>query len=188
MRPSTSMLHGTEVPNIIKLRGKSKRNSITILLDLGSIHNFLAIETAKKIGCKITKSAPMRIIVANDNYLMSRHTCHKFKWMIHRMEFEDSVRLVRLGGNDMILEGDWMKGHNLVLLDFVEYKVHVTHNGKRVKLKGIYSEVELRRMSTTRVKHLLKKGQAIWAHLFTLTAEEVEEHEQVHAVIQRVLK
>lgn len=63
------------------------------------------------------------------------------------MEFEDSVRLLRLGGNEMILGGDWMKKHNPVLLDFVEYKVEVTHKGKMVELKGIYSQGELRNMS-----------------------------------------
>lgn len=119
----------------------------------------------------------MRITVANGNYLMNRHTCHRFKWVIQGVEFEDSVRLVSRVGNDMILLGDWMKGHNPVLLVLLEYKVQVTHKGKRVELKGIYSQGELRSMSITGVKHLLKKGQAIWAYLFTVTAVEVEEHE-----------
>lgn len=30
-----------------------------------------------------------------------------------------------------------MKAHNLMLLDFIAYKVYVTHKGKKVKLKGI---------------------------------------------------
>ncbi|XP_075092472.1 uncharacterized protein LOC142172700 [Nicotiana tabacum] len=130
----------------------------------------------------------MRITVANGNYLMSRHTYHRFNWAIQGVEFEDSMRLVRLGGNDMILGGDWMKVHNPVLLDFIEYKVQVTHKGKRVELKGIYSQGELKSMSANGVKHLLKKGQAIWAHLFTLTTKEVREQEKVPAMIQQVLK
>lgn len=61
----------------------------------------------------------------------------------------------------MILGGDWMKGHNPILLDFIEYKVQVTHKGKRVELRGIYHQWELKSMTATGVKHLLKKGQAI---------------------------
>lgn len=41
------------------------------------------------------------------------------------------MRLIRLGGNEMILGGDWMKRHNLILLDFIEYKVEVTYKVKR---------------------------------------------------------
>ncbi|KAF3658968.1 hypothetical protein FXO38_12900 [Capsicum annuum] len=89
---------------------------------------------------------------------------------IHGVEFEDIVRLVRLGGNDIILGGDWMRGHNPMLLDFVEYKVTVTHKGKRVELKGMCNQDELKMMTANGVKQLLRKSQAIWAHLFT-TAE-----------------
>lgn len=54
-----------------------------------------------------------------------------------------------------------MKGHNHVLLDFIEYKIQVTHKGKKVELKGIYNQGELKSMTAMGVKQLLKKGQAI---------------------------
>lgn len=88
----------------------------------------------------------------------------------------------------MILGGDWMKGHNPILLDFIEYKVQVTHKGKRVELRGIYHQWELKSMTATGVKHLLKKGQAIWAHLFTISAAEAQLEENIPAAIQQVLK
>ncbi|KAF3624466.1 hypothetical protein FXO38_30251 [Capsicum annuum] len=103
-----------EVPNTIRLQGEAKKNKVTILLNSGSTHSFLDMDTAKKIGCNI-----------------------------QGVEFVDSIRLVRLGGNDIILGGDWMKDHNPVLLDFVEYKVEVTHKAKRVELKGIVEDKEV---------------------------------------------
>lgn len=96
----------------------------------------------------------MRVTVANGNYLTSLHICHKFKWKIQRVKFEDTVRITRLGGNDMIVGGDWMKACNPVLLDFVEYKVQVTHKGKRVELK--------RNLQSDRTEeHVSKLGQAV---------------------------
>nr|XP_009796424.1 PREDICTED: uncharacterized protein LOC104243009 [Nicotiana sylvestris]XP_016468831.1 PREDICTED: uncharacterized protein LOC107791307 [Nicotiana tabacum] len=178
----------TTVPNTIKLRGEAKKNSLTILLDSGSTHSFLDMEAARKIGCLIAEAVPMRVTVANGNYLMSLHICHKFRWKIQGIEFEDTVRITRLGGNDMILGGDWMKRHNPVLLDFVEYKVQVTHKGKRVELKGIYNQTELKSLSTNGVRQLLKKGQAIRSHLFTISAEEVTESSIIPAAIDKVLK
>ncbi|XP_075076667.1 uncharacterized protein LOC142163294 [Nicotiana tabacum] len=139
------------------------------------------------MGCVINEAAPIRVTVANGNHLMSLHICHRFKWRIQGVEFEDSVRLIRLGGNDMIFGGDWMKTHNPVLLDFIAYKVHVTHKGKRVELKGIYSQGELQGMSSKGVKQYMKKGQAIWAHLFTVTAAEMKSGEEVPADIDKLL-
>lgn len=99
-------MSGTEVPNTIKLGGESKKNNMSILLDSGSTHGFLDIETARKIGCAIKETSPMRVTVANENHVMSYHTCSIFKWKIQGVEFEDSMRLIRLGGNEMILRGD----------------------------------------------------------------------------------
>lgn len=94
---SLNALSGTEVPNTIKLRGEAKNNKITILLDSGSTHSFLDLETARKIGCQILEAVPMRVTVANGNYITSLHSCPRFKWRIWGVEFEDAVRLVRLG-------------------------------------------------------------------------------------------
>ncbi|OIT27199.1 hypothetical protein A4A49_56294, partial [Nicotiana attenuata] len=128
----------------------------------------------------------MRVTVANGNHLISLHTCPKFKWSIHGVDFEDSMRIIRLGGNDMVLGGDWMKAHNPVLLDFIEYKVQV--KGKRVELKGIYSQADLKSMTTSGAKNLLKKGQAIWSHLFTISAIELQSEEKIPASISSVLE
>ncbi|XP_019225505.1 PREDICTED: uncharacterized protein LOC109207079 [Nicotiana attenuata] len=184
---SLNALSGTEVPNTIKLRGESKKNSMSILLDSGSTHSFLDMETAKEMGCAIKETSPMRVTVANGNHVMSYHTCPTFKWKIQGVEFEDSVRLIRLGGNEMILGGDWMKKHNPILLDFIEYKVEVTHKGKIVELKWIYSQGELKGMSAYGVKQLLKKGKTVWAHLFTISATEEQKEGEIPAEISTLL-
>lgn len=94
---SLNALSGAEVPNTIRLRRESKKNSMSILLDSGSTHSFLDIETAKKMGCVVKVTSPMRVTVVNGNHVMSYHTCPSFKWKIQGVEFEDSVRLLRLG-------------------------------------------------------------------------------------------
>lgn len=76
---SLNTLSGTEVPNTIRLRGESKKNKITILLDSRSTHSFLDLETAKRIGCVIYKAIPMRVTIANRNHIMSLHTCPRFE-------------------------------------------------------------------------------------------------------------
>lgn len=137
---SLHALSGVEMPNTIRLRGEAKKNSLTIQVDSGSTHSFLDLETAKQIGCPITRVGAMRVTVADGNHILSLHNCPKFRWKIQGVEFEDSIRLLRLGGNNMVLGGDWMKLHNPVLLDFVDYKIQVTHHGKRILEVSITKE------------------------------------------------
>lgn len=68
---SLNTLPGTEVPNTITLNGTAKKKILTILLDSGSTHSFLDIETARHIGCLLKEARPMRVTVANENQLMS---------------------------------------------------------------------------------------------------------------------
>lgn len=75
-----------------------------------------------------------------------------------------------------------MRAHNPVLLNFEEYKAEVTHNERRVQLKGIHSQALLKSMTVGR--SLLKKGQSIWAHLFTISVVEEHEDKEVPATIQ----
>lgn len=67
---SLNALSGTEVPNTITLNGTSKKKLLTILLDSGSTHSFLDMETARQIGCIHKEARPMRVTVANENQLM----------------------------------------------------------------------------------------------------------------------
>lgn len=76
---SLHALSGTEVPNNIRLKGQAGKKESTILLDSGSIHSFLDIETAKQIGCHIREVVALRMTIANGNHLMSLHSCLQFK-------------------------------------------------------------------------------------------------------------
>ncbi|KAH0650174.1 hypothetical protein KY284_030086 [Solanum tuberosum] len=67
---SLNALSGSKGLNTIQLNRKSKRNKATILLDSGNTHNFLDLETAKKMGCVISEARAMRVTVADDNHIM----------------------------------------------------------------------------------------------------------------------
>lgn len=63
----------------------------------------------------------------------------------------------------------------------------MTHKGKRVKLKGIYNQGELKSMSAYEVKQLLKMGKTVWAHLFTILAIEEQKKGEIPAKISTIL-
>ncbi|XP_075095428.1 uncharacterized protein LOC142173703 [Nicotiana tabacum] len=115
---------------------------MVILTDSGSTHNFVASETAKQLGCVIQLDAPMRVTTANGSNLMSYYSCPQFKWKMQGIDFEHKLRLLDIGGFDIVLGVDWMRKHNPIVFDFIEYRLQVSVKGKRVELKGFSEEGE----------------------------------------------
>ncbi|XP_019246493.1 PREDICTED: uncharacterized protein LOC109226149 [Nicotiana attenuata] len=185
---SLNALSGTVTSNTIKLKGMYGKQGLIILADNGSTHSFVASDNAKQLGCVIREAAPMRVTAANGSHLMSYHYCPLFKWKVHGVEFDYKLRLLDIGGCDIVLGGDWMRKHNPILFDFIGYRLQVSVNGKRVDLKGYTEEGSLQAMSALGVKQLLKKGQVLWAHLFTLTAKEERVTEAISEEIKSVLE
>lgn len=160
---------------------------MVILADSGSTHIFLASETAKQLGYVIQVDTLMRVTAANRSNLMSYHSCPQFKWKMQGIEFEHKLRMLDIGGCDMVLRVDWMIKHNPILFDFIGYKLQVSVKGKRVELKGFSKEGNLQSMSAAGVKQLLKKGQLLWSHLFIITAQPTTEEISIPEQIGRLL-
>lgn len=150
---SLNALLGTMTSNTIKLKGMYGKQKLIILADSGSTHSFMASSCAKQLGCVIKKDAPMRVTAANGRHLMSYHFCFSFKWKIHGIEFEHKLRLLDVGGCDMVLGVDWIRKHNPVSFDFIGYRLQVSVNGKRVELKGYFEEGQLQAMTASGVNN-----------------------------------
>ena len=80
--------------------GNSK---IHILVDLGSTHNVVDINFAKKLGCTLEKINPQAITVANGNHIACQHKCTHFEWQMNKRLFQTEVLLIPLGGCYMVL-------------------------------------------------------------------------------------
>lgn len=79
-----------------------------ILIDSGSIHNFLDLELAKKMACSITSIPSQAVTVADGNYLACQHVCKGFQWSMQGKLFVVDVMLIALGGCDMVLGVQWL--------------------------------------------------------------------------------
>ncbi|XP_019227493.1 PREDICTED: uncharacterized protein LOC109208797 [Nicotiana attenuata] len=184
---SLNALSGTITSTTIKLKGVYGKQVLMILADSGSTHSFIASSTAKQLGCAIQEVVQMRVAVANGGHLMSYHSCPQFKWKTQGIEFEHKLRVLDIGGCDVVLGVDWMIKHNPILFDFIAYKLQVSVKGKRVELKGYSEEGKLQSMTATEVKQLLKKGHVLWAHLFTVNVQTTESPSSIPDKIQDII-
>ncbi|GJS72729.1 reverse transcriptase [Tanacetum coccineum] len=64
-------LSGLNSYKTMRVKYRIGKQVVHILIDCGSTHNFLDIHTAKKLGCRLAKTTPMQVSVANGQRMMS---------------------------------------------------------------------------------------------------------------------
>ncbi|GKB27942.1 retrotransposable element Tf2 [Tanacetum coccineum] len=101
-------LSGLNSYQTMRVRGRVGKQVVHILIECGSTHNFLDIHTAKKLGCRLAKTTPMQVSVANGQRMMSTSVCHDLKWSLQNEVFTSDVMLLPLGGYEMVLGIQWL--------------------------------------------------------------------------------
>lgn len=149
----------------MRIKGKVKKFPLTILIDSGSTHNFLDPMMAKRTGQMIQNTQPLTVIVADGTKLMSKAAISDFTWWMQGTEFQADVRLLPLGGCDMVLGVQWLTTLGPVLWDFKELHMEFHAKGKKHVLRGGAS-VELQEVSSATTQTILrKKPQGLVAQL-----------------------
>lgn len=64
--------------NSILVSGVVKNRKLTVLVDLGSTHSFIDEQTVIDSGYVAVYSSPMKVTVADGNYMMCYTTCAEF--------------------------------------------------------------------------------------------------------------
>ncbi|PKI34771.1 hypothetical protein CRG98_044838, partial [Punica granatum] len=77
---SLHALLGTRNFQTMSVVGTTGKRLLHILVDSGSTHNFLNVETGKKLGCQTELVPAVKVAVANGNELRCEKMCKKFKW------------------------------------------------------------------------------------------------------------
>ncbi|PWA89970.1 hypothetical protein CTI12_AA060100 [Artemisia annua] len=82
---SLNAINGTNSYQTMRVCGHVGRYKIHILIDCGSIHNFMDLNTAKKLGCNLKRTCLMQIEVAGGNQLISDYSCKGFTWRLQAL-------------------------------------------------------------------------------------------------------
>ncbi|GKC79684.1 reverse transcriptase [Tanacetum coccineum] len=86
----------------------AKEHQLHILIDSGSTHNFLDVNKAKRLGCKIWNTCPLAVAAAGEKQLISTSACKDFQWQLYGQTFTSDVLLLPLGGCDIVLGIQWL--------------------------------------------------------------------------------
>ncbi|GJZ31235.1 reverse transcriptase [Tanacetum coccineum] len=99
---------GITTYHTIRVKRRVGKISIHILIDSRSTHNFVDVNCAKRIGCRIKKTYPLQVDVPGGNKMISAYECKDFIWSLQGMEFKTDAMLLPLGGCEMVLGVQWL--------------------------------------------------------------------------------
>lgn len=111
---SVNALMGNKSTAALKITGNVGRKKLNILIDSGNTNNFIDAQTTNKLNYTIEETIPWIITVADGGKTTNK--CSQFRWNMQGIPFIADLRLLKLGGCDLILGVDWMWEHILKLL------------------------------------------------------------------------
>ncbi|XP_026410718.1 uncharacterized protein LOC113305942 [Papaver somniferum] len=168
---SVHALAGNVSHNTIHIEGATKKHPLTILLDSGSTHSFLDPATTTRCGGHVITTSSLLVVVDNGNKLVSDAKCPSFKWQMQGHDFQFDMQLLTLGGCDMVLGVDWMRGMSPMIFDFNKSTAEFSKNGQNIKLQGNIPTAQLSMMSDKALHKWLKKNKSgMVGRIFAVTA------------------
>ncbi|KAG8377597.1 hypothetical protein BUALT_Bualt08G0049600 [Buddleja alternifolia] len=120
----------------MRVMGHVGSQNVHILIDTGSTHNFLDVNTARRLGSKIEETALFPVSVADGNKIFSSSTCKGFSWKMQGVQFIADMMLFPLGGCDMVLGVQWLVQLGDISWNFDKLTMKFIMAGKKVALRG----------------------------------------------------
>lgn len=140
---SINAITGSISPNTMKFLGEYENHKIYILMDTGSCNTWLDSDAAHKMGCKISPAPLVYTNIAGGGILSSNEICHNFRWTMHGQTFCYTMRLIKLGGYQMVVGGDWLKTFGIIEVDYLNMRLGVVIKDKKVYFDAINEKKEI---------------------------------------------
>ncbi|XP_026383549.1 uncharacterized protein LOC113279048 [Papaver somniferum] len=174
MEISLHALTGLVTQNTIRVPGKLLNQDIFVLIDTGSTHSFLDSSLAEKLHLHIAPTGQMLVTVANGDTTVSHGVCPNLHWSMQGYKFDSDLRVLPLGGCDMVLGVDWLKGLGDVVFNLADLKVSFQHQGAHITLQGHKDRPSCNLLSgASFLKFVKTHTSVIIGHFFSISAAPI---------------
>ncbi|GJY66965.1 retrotransposon-related protein [Tanacetum coccineum] len=138
---SLNALNGVNSYQTMRIKGHVGKQVVHMLVDCISTHNFLDLQAAKRMRCRMSKMCPLQVSVANGQVMSSVYMCKNFKWNLQGHEFVTDVMILPLGGCEMVLGIQWLATLEKIQCDFKNLVMEFVINGQKCVLRGTTQSV-----------------------------------------------
>ncbi|XP_027150132.1 uncharacterized protein LOC113750340 [Coffea eugenioides] len=121
----------------ITLTGKLDGEEVLILVDTGSSDSYINSELVIGMDIKYQMvSNPFSVIMGNGTCVNSNAICPSVMWEVNQYKFRFDLKVMELGGWDIILGVDWMVHFSPITFDFHQLSISLFSQGQTVHLQG----------------------------------------------------
>nr|XP_009629427.1 uncharacterized protein LOC104119583 [Nicotiana tomentosiformis] len=154
------ILGRSKTPSTIKIMGWIKGQQVVGLIDSGSTNSFIDPQVAKTSSIFVEElGRPMRVKVANGQYLLCKTKCHNLGWKMQDREFKFNFGILKVGGCDMVLGMDWVDTVSPIILHTHSLSITFLHNKEWVTLWSCPNDGKVSNVETKVISKLMNKGQ-----------------------------
>ena len=171
---SLNALEGTVGFHTMKVTGKTEKQTLHILVDSGSTHNFLTSSIASKLQSDLTSITPITVQAANGGKMSCESVCKGLKWKMQGVNFEADVFIMDLNNYDMVLGIQWLSLLGDILCNYKHLWMSFDWQGQRVLLRG-ENPIKFQAIKLEQLKGLLNnQKQLAVVHLCSLRVLDEE--------------
>lgn len=120
----------------MRVKGGTKGKVVHVLIDSGSTRNFMDMNIAKKMGCRLKTIPPCSVAVANESRIQRSFKIKGVAWRMQGVEFKADMLPMPLGGADVVLGIQWLITLADIKWNFRQLKMEFQIGGKKVSLRG----------------------------------------------------
>lgn len=133
---SVSTVGGASDPRTLKVRGSIGGVSVTVMVDCGATHNFIAPRVVKLLQLPISPTTNYRILIGNGQYTQSQGVCKDVQLLIGELVIVEEFLPLAMGSADVILGLRWLTSLGETRNDWSKLTMSFTVEGKTVTLEG----------------------------------------------------
>lgn len=143
----------------IKLLGYAKKIPVTVLIDSGSTHSFIDPHIVKMLKLPVQPmKTPSSVVVANGQTMFCDKMSPLFNWKMHDEQFIVKIRLLKVGGCDMVLGMDWINHVAPIILNTRPHSISFMKHGRMVTLMGVNDQPCVSTVDTKTLERILHCG------------------------------
>eukprot|EP00253_Pinus_taeda_P019281 PITA_19281 len=154
---SLHALAGISSPQTLKIRGFIKHQPVVVLIDSGSIHNFIHQKVAEMVHCFVRAISNFQVQIADGGTMKCEGRCEDVKLKMGDYQLKTHMFSIHMGGCDIVLGADWLRTLGPITMDFQELYMSFKQNNHTHTLRGLQAGAPSI-ISSHRMEKLLKKG------------------------------
>jgi hypothetical protein len=134
---SLNAITGISTAETMKLFIRLDVDTVTTLVDSGSMHSFISTEAACRLHLEPVYRLGLQVTMANDDKVASTGVCHNVQFYIDREAFVMDFFIIPLVGFEMVLDVQWLRTLGPILGDFANARMSCWRDDHCVDWHGV---------------------------------------------------